>query len=152
MAESTYAICNSCLKVNRVPLAAPAGKSPVCGSCKRELAYHDGVTELSGTDSLTAFASKSPVPVVVDFWAKWCGPCRSFAPVFREAAGAMAGTVAFAKVDTEISPEASSMYGIRGIPSILLFANGKEIARRSGALPLGDFLGWLRASLPRQAA
>lgn len=139
----TLALCPACGGVNRVPFEAPVGKAPVCGKCKTELPVHDGVNELSATD-LAKLIQKSPLPVAVDFWAPWCGPCKVFAPTFKEAAKQFAEKIVFAKVNTEAHPSASTSYGVRGIPTVALFKNGVEKGRQSGAMPLSDFVAWLK--------
>ncbi len=93
---------------------------------------------LNGTD----------LPVIVDCWAEWCGPCRSFAPVFEEAAGILEPGFRLAKLDTDANPQSAAHFGIRSIPTLIAFRNGKETGRISGAMPLQTFLEWAR----RQAA
>jgi thioredoxin 2 len=140
----TYSPCPDCRKLNRLAPQA-AGKQPVCGQCKRALPMRGWVNEL-GPSELMLLVEKSPLPVVADFWAPWCAPCRSFAPVFEQAAGAMAGHVVFAKVDTQAYPLASQSFGIRGVPTLIVFRGGLERARQSGAMPLPRFLEWLRGT------
>ncbi len=138
----TYVVCEKCKGLNRVKFDSPHGKSAVCGKCKSTLAFHDGVSDLS-TVSLETLSNKSPLPVVVDFWAPWCGPCRAFAPTFIEGAQSLKGKVVFAKVDTQAHPSAGEKFGVRGIPTLIVFLRGKEISRISGALLLDEFLNWI---------
>ena len=142
----TYVPCPSCGKLNRASWVESASKEPICGACKPRLPVHFGVAEVSGT-GLKTLAAKSPIPVVCDFWAAWCGPCKGFAPVYQQAAKQLAGRATFAKLNTEQHALASDAYSIRSIPTLLVFRNGLEKARISGALSLEDFLLWLEEQL-----
>jgi len=102
-----------------------------------------GINELSA-NGLQQLIAKSPLPVVVDFWAPWCGPCKAFAPIFLQAAQQMAGSFVFVKVNTEAHPLAGSTYQIRSIPTLAVFKNSLEKARISGALSLDDLQSWLK--------
>lgn len=133
--------CPSCLAKNRVPKAR-LGDVPVCSECRTHLLTDHPVA--LDSHSLPRYVAASEIPVVVDFWAPWCGPCRAMAPQFERAAQSMAGVVQFAKVDTEREPAAAAPFGIRSIPTLILFAGGREVARRSGALPESQIVDWVR--------
>ncbi|MFO1304989.1 MAG: thioredoxin TrxC [Burkholderiales bacterium] len=131
--------CPHCLTRNRVP-DERVGDDPKCGQCHRPLLPGEPVA-ISGED-LTRLAQGTELPVVVDFWAEWCGPCKAMAPAFAEAAR-MRPRVHFVKVDTEDSQEAAMRYGIRSIPTMVSFVNGAERARVSGAMPAQRIVAWV---------
>jgi len=140
--DYTYVPCSNCVKLNRVSWEESASKEPICGSCKSPLPLHFGVAEISG-QGLDLLIKKSPLPVVCDFWAPWCGPCKTFAPVYQAAARRLSSRFTFAKLNTEQHSSVSNTYAIRGIPTLIVFATGQEMARMSGALPLEEFISWL---------
>lgn len=141
----TYSVCEKCNGLNRVAFSFPIGKSPICGKCKVSLPLHNGVNDLN-IISLETLSKKSPLPVVVDFWAPWCGPCRSFAPTFIEAANRLKNRIVFGKINTEANPSAGQKFAIKGIPTLVIFYCGEEVSRMSGALPVDEFLGWVSQS------
>ena len=128
--------CPACGKKNRVP--ASASGSPVCAACKAALPW---IVEATG-DDLDAVLDAN-VPVVVDLWAPWCGPCRMVAPILEQAAGARAGRLKIVKVNVDELPAVSARYGVQGIPTLLLLDHGREVARQVGALPAAAFDRWL---------
>ena len=134
-------VCPSCSAVNRLPPEKPA-EAARCGKCRAPL-FTGHPAELDGA-ALVKHVTRNSIPVVVDFWAEWCGPCKMMAPEFRKAAQAMEPGVRFAKVDTEAAPEQAAAYGIRSIPTMILFRNGREVARQSGAMPAGQIVQWVR--------
>ena len=142
--EKTYSVCENCGQMNRVELNS--GRAAVCGACKAELPVHGAL--IDGSDKAFAkLIGKSPLPVVVDVWAQWCGPCRSFAPTFKEASENFAGKVVFVKLDSEKNQQSAGQLGIRSIPTILIFRNGVEVARQSGAMPSEQFAHWLKQNI-----
>lgn len=138
--SQTYAVCEKCGQTNRVNLNN--NKEAVCGSCKTELPVHGAIVE--GSDkSLQTLISKSPLPIVIDVWAPWCGPCRAFAPTFEELSAKYAGKVVFVKLNSDVNQQTAGKLGIRGIPTVLIFKNGNEVTRQSGAMPREMFSQWL---------
>ncbi|RZA21600.1 MAG: thioredoxin TrxC [Proteobacteria bacterium] len=139
--DKTWVACNQCGSVNRVPKEKIA-LGPKCGSCKTALPAHDHLID-QNSKSLPNLILASDQAIVVDFWAPWCGPCLSFAPSFESASQKLHESFIFAKVNTEADPQAGAMYGVRGIPTLIVFKGGKEVQRISGALPSPQFLQWL---------
>lgn len=132
--------CPHCLALNRVP-DERLGDGPKCGQCGQPVLPGRPV-DLTA-QSFDRFIARAGLPVLVDFWAGWCGPCKMMAPVFEQVAGEMATRVRFAKVDTEAEPQVSMRHHIKGIPSLILFRNGSEAARMSGAMDAHALKRWL---------
>lgn len=124
--------CPHCEAMNRLP-AARLGEAPNCGRCGRPLL--DGRPVELGDAEFDAAVASSTVPVLVDFWAPWCGPCRAMAPAFEQAGRALAGRALLVKVNSDDNPQLSARFGIRSIPTLIRLENGRETHRHSGAIP-----------------
>ncbi len=137
-------VCSHCDAVNRIPVSRSSDK-PVCGKCRKQL-FEGRPAELTGQNFLKHI-SRNSIPVVVDFWADWCGPCKMMAPVFKSAAEKLEPGIRLAKLNTESESVIASQYGIRSIPTIAIFKAGKEIARHSGAMQLHELTGWVKIKI-----
>ncbi|RMD46691.1 MAG: thioredoxin TrxC [Alphaproteobacteria bacterium] len=146
--ESLILTCFACGKPNRVPRERLAQR-PKCGACGAPLA--DGKVHEVDLATLEKAARNDSLPILADFWASWCGPCRMMAPEFEKAAAQLAGEVRLVKVNTERHPDAAIRYNIRGIPALLLFAGGREAARQAGAMPAQSIVAFARQALARAA-
>lgn len=133
--------CPHCGALNRVP-AARLGEHPACGRCKAAL--FEGKPLVLTSADFDRHATQSDLPLLVDFWAPWCGPCRTMAPQFAQAAGLLEPRVRLAKVDTDAEPALAQRYAIRSIPTLALIQRGRELGRMSGALPAAELVRWTR--------
>ena len=137
-------VCAHCATTNRVP-AARLGDGAKCASCKEPLLSGQPF-ELTKASFDRQIASND-LPVVVDFWAPWCGPCLMMAPAYEQAAARLAPNVRLAKLNTEDEPDIAARFGIRSIPTLIAFKNGREVARQSGHLDLNRLLNWINSNV-----
>jgi thioredoxin 2 len=142
MADSLHVVCPHCAATNRIP-AARLGETPKCGQCHQAL-FTGHPVELTAASFHPAI-ERSDLPVVVDFWAPWCGPCRMMAPEYAAAASELEPQVRLAKVDTDAAPTLGAEFGIRSIPTLVCFRSGREVARRTGALSKAEIVRWVRS-------
>ena len=142
MSEPVIVVCPHCHSPNRLP-ADRLGDGATCGKCKSPL-FRGEPLELDAA-SFDSHVGRSDVPELVDFWAPWCGPCRAMAPAFAAAAGELEPEFRLAKVNTEEEQQLAARFGIRSIPTLILFRNGRELARQSGAMDAGNLMRWVRA-------
>ncbi len=138
--DSINISCAACSSTNRLP-ADRLSDSPKCGQCKQAL-FNGKVIELTSANVVSTL-NHNGVPVVVDCWAPWCGPCRSFAPTFEQATKELEPQFRFAKLNTEQEQSVAGRWNIRSIPTLIIFKAGKEVDRMSGALPLNQLKQWL---------
>jgi len=139
-----HLVCTNCLGVNRVP-AERLNEQPKCGKCQSFLLPARAV-EVNQVQ-FQKLVTRSELPVVVDFWAAWCGPCQMMGPVFNQVAAQMADKAIFVKVNTESEQQLAMQYGIRSIPALKVFKQGQVSAEMAGALPEGQLRQWLTAQL-----
>lgn len=132
--------CPNCNGLNRLPVDKPAAAAK-CGKCK-QLLFNGAPLDLT-IANFAAHTNKSELPLVVDFWASWCGPCQSFAPVFSQAARELEPHFRFGKINTELQQQLAAQFNIRSIPTLMLFKQGKVVAQQAGALPKQAFYHWL---------
>lgn len=144
MSEAMHVVCPACGGVNRVP-ATRLSQNPKCGRCKEPL-FAGRAQPVSGA-AFSQQLQRSDIPLLVDFWAPWCGPCRMMAPAFEQAAEQLEPQVRLLKLNTEEEQAAASQFGIRGIPTMILFAGGREVNRVSGAMDAGGIINWTRQAL-----
>ena len=145
MSQAKHVVCPNCGAINRVP-AERLAEQPVCGKCAQAL-FSGQPVELD-EQGFDRHLTRNDVPLLVDFWAPWCGPCQGMAPAYAQAAGQLEPAVRVAKVNTEEAQALASRMGIRSIPTLALFAGGREVARQAGAMDSRSIVAWVRANLP----
>lgn len=141
MDTSTHIVCPHCQAINRLP-SARLGQHPQCGVCHEPL--FAGTPAVLDAGNFTRFITKTEIPVLVDFWAPWCGPCKMMAPIFNQAAQQLEPKVRLAKLDTDAAQDIAGRFGIRSIPTLIIFKGGQEVARQSGALDLGRLVRFVQ--------
>jgi len=143
--KPVHLVCPHCNATNRVPFDKLQAELH-CGRCHQALltSHPDNLDEAA----FKAQLAKSDLPLVVDFWAPWCGPCRTMAPAYEKVSHDMQGQARFVKINTEAVPGLAALYNIRSIPTLAVFAGGREIARQPGAMAALDLARWVSAALP----
>ncbi len=144
MDNHNHVACPHCNAVNRIP-ETRLGDNPSCGQCKQSL-FTGAPINLTDAN-FAAHIERSSIPVVVDFWADWCGPCKMMAPHFKSVAGNLEPHVRFAKLDTDANPDTSARFNIRSIPTLIVYKNGQEVARKSGAMDANTLANWIRGQI-----
>lgn len=144
MSDSLHIVCPHCGGINRLP-GERLGDAPNCGKCKQPL--FEGRPLECNAATLPRHIQSNDIPVLVDFWAPWCGPCKMFAPTYAQAAAQLEPKLRLIKVNTEAEQALATQYNIRSIPTLALFRGGREVDRLSGALDLGGLLQWVRQRL-----
>ena len=139
----TFSVCPSCKSLNKVSIEKVKASKAVCGKCGKNLDLHGLVSHVT-TSEFRKILRLSDKPVIVDFWASWCGPCQMYGPEF-EKASLLNPDVVFLKVNTESEQELSNEFGIRGIPLTIIFKNGKEVRRQSGAMQASQVMSFLQS-------
>ena len=143
MSDTQQIVCPSCSATNRIPADKPA-ESAKCGKCKKPL-FSGHPVHLNGGNFAKHIANSS-VPVVVDFWAEWCGPCKMMAPEFEKAAAKLEPNYRLAKLDTEEAQNIAAQYRIQSIPTLMVFKNGKVVAQQPGAMSAAQIEQWVRSA------
>lgn len=142
MSESLHLVCPHCTAVNRIPRER-LGEVPRCGQCKQPL-FTGHPLELNSAN-FDRHLGRTDLPIVIDFWAPWCSPCRMMAPAFSQVCREMEPALRFAKLDTEAEPQLAARFNIRSIPTLAIFHQGREIVRQSGALDQGSLKRWVQS-------
>jgi thioredoxin 2 len=141
MEDLLHIVCPTCQTTNRVQ--RDKAVAATCGRCRTAL-FTGHPTELTAS-AFTQHLERNDIPMVVDFWAPWCGPCHMMAPAYEAAAKQLEPTVRFAKVNTDQNQQLAARFGIQSIPTMILFKSGREVARQSGALSASQLTNWIRS-------
>jgi thioredoxin 2 len=144
MSESLHIVCPNCNATNRIP-AARLRQAPKCGKCHAAL-FSGQPLEVAST-AFDKHIARDEIPLLVDFWAPWCGPCKMMAPAFQQAAAQLEPEVRLLKVNTEAEQQLGARFNIRSIPTLALFRDGREVARQAGAMGAADIVRWARSRL-----
>ncbi len=144
MTDKKHIVCPHCGATNRIPKIRLTDK-PLCGKCKKKL-FTGSPIELND-QNFSKIINKSDIPILVDFWAEWCGPCKMMAPAFAEASSQLEPNVILAKLNTEHAQQTAAQFGIRSIPCLILFKSGKEFSRKTGAMSASQIIQWAQTLL-----
>lgn len=144
MSQSRHVVCPHCEAVNRIP-ENRLGHQPKCGKCREPL-FTGSPVELNEAN-FNRHLKRNDLPLVVDFWASWCAPCKMMEPHFKAAASQLEPRLRFAKLNTEQAQQTAAQYGIRSIPTVAIFSNGQEIARQAGAMDARTLTSWIESQL-----
>jgi thioredoxin 2 len=141
MSEIRQIVCPHCTAINRTPADRPAEKAK-CGACHNRL--FSGKPVAASAQAFATHLQRNDIPVVADFWAEWCGPCKAMAPAYDRVAAELEPHVRFLKVDTEAEQQLAAQYNIRSIPTLMLFRNGTVVAQRAGASDAASLRAWIQ--------
>jgi thioredoxin 2 len=142
----TFSYCNACKSINKINYQMAQSKRPICGKCSSELNLHRAVTEIDD-EGLRKILNKSSLPVVVDFFATWCEPCKMYGPIYEEVSEKFLASVTFVKINTQWNPVMAQSFAVKGIPCTILFKDGHEVKRQAGAMDANSLEAWLKQEI-----